>query len=150
MAYRRASLARRHSEGAARVPGSASKSAPRAPRQRPGAPRERQSKPNWRRELGARQQCDIFSLLAKLGNISEIHGIGKTFRKFMQKVAYRCASFAGLGLEDAAGAAQTASGSLPGAPKRRKKVLLAMEKWTHAKNNKKIAKKHNLFRKTQK
>ena len=67
-----------------------------------------------------------------------------------QYEACRHASLAGLGSEGAAGAAQSASGSAPGAPKQRKKILLAMEKWTHTKNNKKTTKKHNFFRKTQK
>ena len=57
---------------------------------------------------------------------------------------------AGLSSQSAAGAAQRASGSLSGRPRQRKKILLAMEKWTHTKNNKKITKKHNFFRKTQK
>ena len=34
-------------------------------------------------------------------------------------------------------ASNIASGSALGAPTQRKKILLAMEKWTHAKNNKK-------------
>ena len=63
-------------------------------------------------------------------------GNSRNWQQFTPKVACRRASLAGLGLEDAAGAAQRASGSLPGAPKRRKKILLVMEKRTHAKNNK--------------
>ena len=63
-----------------------------------------------------------------------------TCQVFSQYEAHRRASLAGLGSEGAAGAAQRASRSLPGSPKQRKQILLAMDKWTHAKNNKKSTK----------